>query len=67
VTIDDFTPQAGDQIAIAGFGFTHVTQFAPYVTTSPDGSIAFAFSATSLLTLEGIAGGLQNTWFNFHA
>jgi len=67
VTIDNFTPQAVDQIAIAGFGFTHVTQFAPYVTTTADGSIALAFSASSRLTLEGIKGGLQDSWFNFHA
>jgi endoglucanase len=67
VTIDNFVPQVGDVINIAGFGFTHVTQFAPYVTTSADGSIALAFSATSRLTLEGIAGGLQDSWFNFHA
>jgi Ca2+-binding RTX toxin-like protein len=67
VTIDNFTPQAGDQIAIAGFGFTHVTQLAPYVGTSVDGSIMLNLSSTSHLTLEGIPGGLQDSWFNFHA
>jgi len=67
VTIYNFTPQAGDQIAIAGFGFTHVTQFAPYVGTSADGSIMLNLGGSSHLTLEGIAGGLQDSWFNFHA
>jgi hypothetical protein len=67
VTVDNFTPAAGDQIAIAGFGFTHVTQFAPYLGMSADGSIMLNLSPSSHLTLEGIAGGLQDSWFNFHA
>jgi Ca2+-binding RTX toxin-like protein len=67
VAIYNFVPQVGDQVAIAGFGFTHVTQFAPYVTTSADGSIMLALSPTAHLTLEGIKGGLQDSWFNFHA
>jgi hypothetical protein len=67
VTINNFTPQVGDQVAIAGFGFTHVTQFAPYLGMSADGSIMLNLGGSSHLTLEGIPGGLQNSWFNFHA
>src|SRR5262249_51370966 len=67
VTVNNFTPQAGDQIAIAGFGFTHVTQFAPYLGLSGDGSIMLNLGGSSHLTLEGIPGGLQDSWFNFHA
>jgi hypothetical protein len=44
-----------------------VQQLAPYVTTTADGSIMLALSASSHLTLEGIPGGLQNSWFNFNA
>jgi hypothetical protein len=51
---------------MTGFGFTHVTQFAPYVGTSADGSIMLNLGGSSHLTLEGIAGGLQDSWFNFH-
>jgi len=66
VTINNFAPQVGDVINIAGFGITNVQGFAPYVSTSADGSIVLNLSASSHLTLEGITGGLQNSWFNFH-
>jgi hypothetical protein len=66
-TIYNFVPQVGDVINIAGFGISTVQGFAPYVSTSADGSIMLNFSSSSHLTLEGIAGGLQNSWFNFHA
>jgi hypothetical protein len=67
VTINNFVPQVGDVINIAGFGITNVQGFAPYVSTSADGSIVLNLSSASHLTLEGIPGGLQNSWFNFHA
>jgi hypothetical protein len=67
VTINNFVPQVGDVINIAGFGITNVQGFAPYVSTSADGSIMLNLGGSSHLTLEGIPGGLQNSWFNFHA
>jgi len=66
VTINNFVPQVGDVINIAGFGITNVQGFAPYVSTSADGSIVLNLGGSSQLTLEGIPGGLQNSWFNFH-
>jgi Ca2+-binding RTX toxin-like protein len=67
VTIDNFSPSSGDVIDFAGWGITSVSQLAPYVSTSPDGSIVLNMSGSAHLTLEGIPGGLQNSWFNFHA
>src|SRR5262249_3633799 len=66
VTINNFVPQVGDVINIAGFGITDVQGFAPYVSTSPDGSIMLNLNGPTL-TLQGIPGGLQNSWFNFNA
>jgi hypothetical protein len=34
---------------------------------STDGSIMLNLDGSSRLTLEGIPGGLQDSWFNFHA
>ncbi|MGO9701776.1 MAG: calcium-binding protein [Xanthobacteraceae bacterium] len=66
VTIDNFKPSSGDVIDFAGWGITSVGQLGPYVSTSSDGSIMLNLGGHAL-TLEGIPGGLQNSWFNFHA
>jgi hypothetical protein len=67
VTINNFVPQVGDVINFAGWGISNVSQLAPFVSTSADGSIVLNLSGSSHLTLEGIPGGLQDSWFNFHA
>ena len=54
-------------IDFAGWGITNVSQLGPYVSTSADGSIVLNLGGNTHLTLEGIPGGLQNSWFNFHA
>jgi hypothetical protein len=54
-------------IDFAGWGITSVNQLAPYVSTSADSSIVLNLGGSAQLTLEGIPGGLQNSWFNFHA
>jgi serralysin len=67
VTIQNFTPQVGDVINIAGFGITTAAGFAPFESTSADGSIVLNLSSATRLTLQGIPGGLQDNWFNFNA
>jgi hypothetical protein len=54
-------------IHFGGWGISNVSQLAPYVGTSANGSIMLNLTSTSHLTLEGIPGGLQNSWFNFNA
>jgi probable HAF family extracellular repeat protein len=67
VTINNFVPQVGDIILFGGWGISNVQQLSPYVSTSADGSLVLNMSGSSHLTLEGIPGGLQNSWFNFNA
>jgi len=47
----------------------HIQRFAacPLCGDERHGSIMLNLTSTSHLTLEGIPGGLQNSWFNFNA
>jgi hypothetical protein len=67
VTVNNFVPEVGDIILFGGWGISNVQQLSPYVSTSADGSIVLNMSGSSHLTLEGIPGGLQNSWFNLDA
>jgi fibronectin-binding autotransporter adhesin len=67
VAIDNFSAAVDDVIDFAGWGITNVSQLAPYLTHSADGSDVIALSGSQQLTLEGVTGALQNPWFNFHA
>jgi probable HAF family extracellular repeat protein len=63
-TAFNFVPQIGDQVDLRGWGLANVQQLSPYVGHSADGSIMLSLGGGTL-TLEGIAGDLQNSWFKF--
>jgi VCBS repeat-containing protein len=68
-TVTDFTPSAGDQIELDGFGLTQFSQLAGHITQAGTNTLIdlTSFGASTAITLQNFSGTLTAQNFLFHA
>jgi VCBS repeat-containing protein len=68
-TVTDFTPSAGDQIELDGFGLTQFSQLAGHITQVGANTLIdlTTFGAATAITLQNFSGTLSAQNFLFHA
>ncbi len=68
-TVTDFTPSAGDQIELDGFGLTQFSQLAGHITQVGANTLVdlTTFGAATAITLQNFSGTLTAQNFLFHA